>query len=209
MKTLGKKSLAYVLKVLLNILWVVQIIFFSLIFFGVIIKFAMSQEYSINKWPVILPVDSYSTQVSTTHPKVSHVKVKVEKASLSFRTQSDWRIVAIVLTGVIVGFGISLTVTYQLRKIFATLTQADPFVASNAGRIRIIGFVLISTPLVGALLDTITNQFVQKYFVAGKHSFLFRYDPELSWVFTGLVILVIAEVFRTGAKLKEEQDLTI
>lgn len=209
MKTLGKKSLAYVLKVLLNILWVVQIIFFSLIFFGMIIYFATSKEYTFNGWPVILPVDSYSTQVSPTSPKLSDAKVKVEKASLSFRTQSDWQIVALALTDIIVGFGISLTVTYQLRKIFATLTQADPFVASNAARIRIIGFVLISFPLVSALLGTITNQFVQKHFVAGKNALLFRYDLELSWVFTGLVILVIAEVFRTGAKLKEEQDLTI
>lgn len=209
MKALQMKSMAYILRVLFKIVWVVQIVFYSVVFFGMIAKFSFSNEFTIDGWPVTLPAGSYTTQVSPTSPKLSDVKVQVEKASLSFRTQRDWRIIAIAITGVCFGFGIALAITYQLRKIFATLTQANPFVASNAGRIRIIAFILISFPLVSTLLGTITNQYVKTHFAAGGNAFSFYYNLDFSAVLTGLVVLVIAEVFRLGTQLKEEQDLTI
>jgi hypothetical protein len=98
--------------------------------------------------------------------------------------------------------GALLTILSRLRKVFATLTAGDPFEPENIPRLRLIGFVLAGMELaryaLGALLLAIA--------------------PALSWEIDGfnitvwfsvLVVFVLAEVFREGARLRREAELTI
>lgn len=95
-----------------------------------------------------------------------------------------------------------LVIVERLRRIFMTLTAGDPFHPDNVRRLRVIGAVLAGLELL-------------RYVVWGVSAWLLpgsnRVEPNLSltaW-FSVLVVLVLAEVFREGARLRREAELTI
>lgn len=102
---------------------------------------------------------------------------------------------ALYITGVLVIVG-------RLRRIFATLTAGDPFHPDNVGRLRLIGAVLAALELgryavwaIGVwLLPGVTSE---------------RPHLNITAWFSVLVVFVLAEVFREGARLRREAELTI
>lgn len=101
---------------------------------------------------------------------------------------------ALYLAGILVIVG-------SLRRIFTTLTAGDPFHPDNVARLRLIGLMLAGLELgryavwaVGTLLPGVE-----------------RNQPSMgltAW-FSVLVVFVLAEVFREGARLRREAELTI
>jgi hypothetical protein len=81
-------------------------------------------------------------------------------------------------------FGGFLLILRNLRMIFRTLTIGDPFRPENVRRLRQIGLIpgVMDSQGTGELLTPI---------------------------FSVLVVFVLAEVFREGARLRRESELTI
>ncbi|WP_376854300.1 DUF2975 domain-containing protein [Brevundimonas faecalis] len=100
-------------------------------------------------------------------------------------------------------FGGFLVILRGLRKIFRTLTLGDPFQPDNVRRLRQIGLILaIVTGGVWAAQAAVSR------LVPGVM------EPQgvsdlLTPVFSILVVFVLAEVFREGARLRRESELTI
>jgi hypothetical protein len=99
----------------------------------------------------------------------------------------------------------------RLRRIFATLTAGDPFVPENAGHLRAIAIGIAVYQLlqygahgVIALVITLMGSPVE-----GGARVVPEFDLNLAAWFAVLVILVLAEVFREGARLRDEQKFTI
>ena len=99
--------------------------------------------------------------------------------------------------------GVVLFIVYRLRRIFATLTAGDPFEPSNVVRLRSIGFALAGLELV----NYVTNLASGWVFPDQLKSAHFPFNPT-AW-FAVLVVFVLAEVFREGARLRAEAELTI
>ena len=95
-----------------------------------------------------------------------------------------------------------LYVWMRRRKIFATLTAGDPFEPENVRRLRVIGVML------GALE-------LSRYAAALITAWIAPHDAKpatgvsLTAWFAVLVVFVLAEVFREGARLRREAELTI
>ena len=95
-----------------------------------------------------------------------------------------------------------LVIVERLRKIFATLTAGDPFHPDNVLRLRFIGLMLAVLELGrSALLAVATRVF------PGQEEMPSGFSPT-AW-FSVLVVFVLAEVFREGARLRREAELTI
>ena len=95
-----------------------------------------------------------------------------------------------------------LVIVQRLRRIFGTMTAGDPFHPENVRRLRFIGLFL-------ALLEG--SRFV---FGAAHEFVLHEPAPEsdnlnLTAWFAVLVVFVLAEVFREGARLRRDAELTI
>ena len=95
-----------------------------------------------------------------------------------------------------------LAIVDILRRIFVTLTAGDPFHPDNVLRLRVIGLALGSLELVryavrlaGDWLDLAQTKSSQGFSLT-------------AW-FSVLVVFVLAEVFREGARLRREAELTI
>lgn len=94
-----------------------------------------------------------------------------------------------------------LVIIGALRRIFVTLTAGDPFHPENVNRLRIIGLMLAALEL-------------GRYAVWGISAWLpwvhdVRPSFSLTAWFSVLVVFVLAEVFREGARLRREAELTI
>jgi Protein of unknown function (DUF2975) len=109
----------------------------------------------------------------------------------------------------IVIFAFVLYVIDQLRAVLRTLIHGNPFVAENATRIRRVAFAVIIGEFARALIVFAENHYAMtNVAIAGLQ---FDTWPHMSFrtIIYGLIILVIAEVFRAGTRLDEEQSLTI
>jgi DUF2975 family protein len=95
-----------------------------------------------------------------------------------------------------------LVIVGSLRRIFMTLTAGDPFHPGNVARLRLIGLMLA-----GLELGRYAFWAISAWLLPGVN----RVEPTLSltaW-FSVLVVFVLAEVFREGARLRREAELTI
>ena len=98
-----------------------------------------------------------------------------------------------------VTFGVLLYVIDRLLELLKTLRFGSPFVAENAVRFRNIGFAL----LIGEASQILFSIF--------GHAFDAEIEGgiDLITLVSIAAVFVLAEIFREGARMKEEQDLTV
>jgi len=101
-------------------------------------------------------------------------------------------------------FGGFMLILRSLRRIFRTLTMGDPFHPDNVRRLRQIGLTL--AVVTGGVW--LAQGFVAARLAPGVM------DPQglgelLTPIFSVLIVFVLAEVFREGARLRRESELTI
>ncbi len=94
-----------------------------------------------------------------------------------------------------------LVIIGALRRIFGTLTAGDPFHPDNVGRLRLVGLILAALELGRYVVWS-----VSAWLPGVRHV---RPSFSLTAWFSVLVVFVLAEVFREGARLRREAELTI
>jgi hypothetical protein len=111
---------------------------------------------------------------------------------------------------ILVGWlALALWVINQLRGFFRTLRDRKPFVPTNALRLRRIAWALIFFELARAAIMFFENYYAMTHFSVAGLAFDARPELNVFAIVDGLIILVIAEVFREGTRLADEQSLTI
>jgi hypothetical protein len=151
--------------------------------------------------------DGFAFEVGREKNRAKDPQVHV-RGSIRFPTESRGLFLgaAFLLTGVL---WLVLWVLGQLRAVFETLRDGQPFVAANATRIRRIAFAVIFGETARAALVFVTNYYASTHFVAEGLRFDARPDYNIMAIVYGVIILVIAEVFRAGTRLDEDQSLTV
>jgi len=106
-------------------------------------------------------------------------------------------------------FGLILWIVYSLWKIVQSVRQKNPFTSTNGKRLRIIAFSMVGIELIRGLADLTKMLYLEPRL--HFETILIRSDISISLrvIIAGLVILVIAEAFRIGAEITEEQELTV
>ena len=158
--------------------------------------------------PVSFNVDARTVQVSAPALGVEAAKIQHVRGSMSFPPPSSAS-VAGPMALVAVMLALLLWVLSQLVAVFRTLRDGRPFVPDNATRIRRIGYAVIVGELARAALVFSANSYAMNHFSATGLHFDARPDLNLFPIVHGLLILAIAEVFRAGTRLDEDQSLTI
>lgn len=130
------------------------------------------------------------------------------EGSLKIPTRDRWFVAAqsTVLVGVL---ALLLFVIAQLHAVFRTLIHAHPFVPENAARIHRVGLAVIVGECARAAIVHAENLYARAHVTIAGLQFDEWPHLTLSTIGYGLVILVIAEVFRAGTRLDEERSLTI
>lgn len=134
-------------------------------------------------------------------------------AFVNYRPGNRWHLLALA-AGYFAIWGLWLTVVLELRRLFAGLTSGEPFLRSNVPRLRLIGWAVIAAMLAENLLDWGWVALMRAVLTVGGETprvplaFVF-YEMRLDLLFVGVAVLVLAEIFRLGAALQEEQALTV
>ncbi len=110
-------------------------------------------------------------------------------------SKEDFFNVALTFTTI----AVMLFVVNRLLEILKTLRFGSPFVKENADRFRGLGYALLIGE--GAKVAFGLLSLIFDVDVAGNSSFI-------AWIAI-IAVFVLAEVFREGARMKEEQDLTV
>lgn len=101
-----------------------------------------------------------------------------------------------------VHLGALLVAADRLRRVFALMSTGDPFHPSNVARLRQAGMALVAIQLSAYALHLAAGAIFPRLRGSGL-------DLNLSGWFAILVVFVLAEVFREGARLRAEAELTI
>ena len=110
---------------------------------------------------------------------------------------------AVMLLAFAVSLSGYLLIMHWTRQVFSTLAEGDVFHPDNTRRLRWIGFGLAGVEVFGYLARALA-----------EGVFHLRFEPVYglravtAW-FSVLVVFVLAEVFKEGARLRQEADLTI
>jgi hypothetical protein len=108
---------------------------------------------------------------------------------------------------------VGLALLELFRRMLRSVERHEVFAASNIRDVRTIGILLVGSSILKAFtaawLAMRMAAIVTPYLAGGKVTLESSSNGGLPGLATGLMILVLAEVFRQGLTLKEESDLTI
>ena len=204
MKALGKGSIASIVQVGLSIAAVVLWVLFAVwaaAAVGYLVFIILTTLGVID--PASIPaIDSDNLQIRIEG---------IEPGALRELKWTDWHILApgILVLGVIVGG--SLIIVGRLRRLFDSFTTGDPFRRENATHLRVIWITMVAIEVSRfVLLGLMGVMFGVFGAPESVESASFSVDTNnfSNWM-SILILIVLAEVFREGARLKEEQELTI
>jgi hypothetical protein len=119
-------------------------------------------------------------------------------------------------------FAYVFLIFYTLRKFVLSLKSKEAFTIQNIRRLRILGLLLLLIEPLSWAVRYFSKMWMHEYFLLQTvdHSTAYGIGYKLgfalgsgdfvwNWIFAGLLVLVIAEVFKHGLHLKQENDLTV
>lgn len=218
MKAMGKGSVASLIMFLLNVgsgvvalglaLTVVLLVWWPVADGPMEVDAAWLAVGSTMTIPVSFSVDTGTHRVTAPTLGISDAEIRNARGSLRFPARGGPFFIANGLL-ILAVFGVALWVLGQLRAVFRTLRAGQPFVPANARRLRYIAFAVIGGELARSAVFYGENYYAMTRFAADGLRFHAPLDLNVFAIVNGLIILVIAEVFRLGTRLDEEQSLTI
>ncbi len=166
-------------------------------------------------WPidfVKVNLDLKALKLDTTLPK--NIFLADNNATVFLYNPSVW-LVAISYLKFVLYEAVFAYLVYTTRKIILTVLDENPFTNLNSKRIRWIGTILVAVPIFTSIFSSLlywTNLLnLESYnkFTGIKSVYLNLNIFDWNAVLFGFLFISIAEVFRIGVRIKEEQDLTV
>ncbi|MBL8544511.1 MAG: DUF2975 domain-containing protein [Hyphomonadaceae bacterium] len=201
MKALGKGSIASIVEIGLTIAWYV-------LWAAAICLAVGAVGYAV----VLVLIQNGTVDPAILSGGEGHVRLGGGDGSSFHLTYNDpggatWPVVvpALLIGGVAITG--SLIIVWRLRKLFDSFTSGEPFRRENAQHLRAIWMTMLAIEVARYLLLALTAALLAAFEPDIDANFTFNLD--LSTWGSILILIVLAEVFREGARLREEQELTI
>ena len=97
----------------------------------------------------------------------------------------------------------------MLRRILATTAAGCPFDRLNPRRLNTLGWIIVVSVAVASLLQYLVSRWVLSRFESVTVPLAPSIDANLEWLMCGLVVLVLAAIWREAVLMAEEQSLTV
>jgi hypothetical protein len=120
-----------------------------------------------------------------------------------------WGVFATVWVAFAVLLGLAVLTLHHLRRIFQRVRDGAPFDAQNALRMRTVGWLMLAGALYESTVEVVVALAVRGSIDAGQITVSPWTDVDLMGIFMALVVVALAEVFRRGAELEDEQSLVV
>ena len=197
MKALGRDSVASIVRIGLNVVW------------GVLWFLAVCLALGALGYGAFLALTASGAIGPDVLAGDNHLRVNGEDVRLGDIAGYTWPVfVPAFLIGA-VAIGGSLMIVWRLRRLFDSFSSGEPFRKENANHLRAIWMTMLGIELARYLLLGLTGVLLATTHTQLAESAEFEMRVDLSTWGSILILIVLAEVFREGARLKEEQELTI
>lgn len=193
MRALGKGSIAEIIRIGLVIAWAVLWVCAAALL-------AMAVAYGLNAAGLV--------NFGALFGPDSHLRID-DSLVVSSLSGPTWPVVipAFLIGAVVVGG--AMIIVWQLRKLFDSFCSGQPFAKENAAHLRAIWMTMIGIEVARYLLLALTGYLLLQFGgPMGEHAQI-KLNFNLSTWASILILVVLAEVFREGARMKAEQELTI
>ena len=172
-------------------------------------SFGVSPE-SHNNWTLTIPVSVTidGGRIAAPSIGIERAELRDVRGSLRFPLQRG-RLFVVNGLLLILFLVVFLWLNTELQRVLRTVRDGKPFAPSNASRIRRIAWFFIVGEFIRATIVYLENSYAAAHFTAEGLRFTARPDFSIVAIIEGLIILVIAEVFRAGTRLDEDQSLTV
>ena len=159
-------------------------------------------------WGLNVNVSNFGNKVLTN--TANNIFITDLNGSLLFFKQSIWLKLYSGLYPALIWTSVFF-ICFLLLKIIKTTIDGNPFVMKNVIRLRIIGLLILLTPIVLNFIYSFYVDSLIKDIKMGNLTFSTKdFGPiEYIGIFVGLIFAVLQEVFRVGIKIKEENELTV
>ncbi|MBX2964891.1 MAG: DUF2975 domain-containing protein [Cyclobacteriaceae bacterium] len=215
MKTLSNKILV----------WVVNIFFFGTILIAVLITGVYAwkeisgrpeENFFVQfKTGTYFKIDQSEAVVKVVDEQIDNPLLVTNSLSVNFNTKNS--VVRIFLIGsAILMLGYYLLMLFVVRKIVLSTRHETPFVEANVFRLRMLGIMLLlieplswlgKTIMLRNLSTYVEVEFFKKSYDQLSLGVPFQFFS--TWIIAGVLVLVLAEIFRSGIALRNESELTI
>lgn len=172
-------------------------------------------EPLLSQWPVLAPQPNPALQVSVAGIDAA---VTLGQGELSVEHSGygwHWalRVLDFALSGALLMVGL-----WWLRRFIGDVGDGLPFSSGSAKRLRWIGLILVAFPLWQAVRDLLwyillrgelSQQGLALVFpfqTQASNTFQLQLSVDWGFAVTGLLLLVVAEAFRVGVALREENE---
>ena len=197
MKALGKGSIASIVQIGLRIAWVV--LWICAILLGV-----AALGYGV--FVVATATGAIGGDLLSGD---NHLRVNGEDVQFGDIAGMSWPIlVPAFLIGAVAVVG-ALMIVWRLQRLFDSFSSGEPFRKENAHHLRAIWITMLGIELARYALLALTGVLLATTNTSLGEDAEFGVRIDFSTWMSILILIVLAEVFREGARLKEEQELTI
>lgn len=164
----------------------------------------------------------YEPQVSVTFPE-NAVSVVATRADSQFLMVTGWtaRLVTVEsssVASIAVQLGwilfrpvLTLVMVWLIRGILISVEAGAPFHEHAPGRLKWIGWLIIAGAVGRPLEDFLVGMYVKSHYALSKGAFALSFDyGSMLWgSAVGIMVIILAGVFRHGHALRQEQELTV
>jgi Protein of unknown function (DUF2975) len=206
MKVLGKRSLSTVLAVTINIVWWLEWIAMGAMLVAIILAFTVKQTVKLDVPVSMAP--AAGTVVNAEDALSPTGMLFPMQGHFSFQIDTNLQNAFILVAGTLIVFGFLMRVTYHLKLIFLSFKQGQPFNEANFERIRNIGLALIAFCVLQFIFNIGLRSFLTTHF-KWPNGMALTYSFNVNFLVTGLILIVLSEIFKLGVFLEEDKNLTI
>jgi len=117
--------------------------------------------------------------------------------------------ILLIITALLLSLYILFFIIGGFVKFLLDISRGETFTLMNVRRLKIIAFSLIVYPVLILIVDLSMPLIFHSYFTSDVTLSISNWSALCIFLFIGLVFLLLYKAFRTGKRIKEEQDLTV
>jgi hypothetical protein len=201
--TLERRGLARGLRIWLDLLLVILLLAaITVVIIWPVLSWAGHESYQITV-PVSIDKDALSPTGEYGGLSLQETRGKLKYLPDTFAPKLVFWFVSVVGVAVL-AYGLIL-----LRRLLAETGRGLPFHPDNPRRLNHLGWLIVSTSLAATVAEFLAGRWILS-------------NPELSglpvspllkidqgWIFVGLLILVLAAIWKEAVRMAEDQSLTV
>ena len=124
-------------------------------------------------------------------------------------TTTSWPLQFLPNVGMLLALWVAIYIVYLMRGILRRVKAGDPFAPGNVRALQIVGTLLVVLGFFGPFLEyAVVRSALDQVALRGV-ALTAPFDLQTDAVLAGLLVLVLAGIFRHGADLERDRALTI